>query len=221
MNDYELIYLAQEENEIAKELLYKKYAKIINMLIYKKYPKIKKLNIDTKDMYSISLTALNDAINFYNQNQNATFATYLTVVINNSINKYIKKYSSKKEQCLNKALSLDFVYSNQEFLNFILDYKNNPDYCISNQDEIKYLTQKAQKNLSIFEYEVYLLLLQNLNYRQIAKLLGKNPKQIDNAIQRIKNKLKLIKLSWIFIELFKCLWYITIGHESVFLNGGF
>lgn len=202
MNDYELIYLAQEENEIAKELLYKKYAKIINMLIYKKYPKIKKLNIDTKDMYSISLTALNDAINFYNQNQNATFATYLTVVINNSINKYIKKYSSKKEQCLNKALSLDFVYSNQEFLNFILDYKNNPDYCISNQDEIKYLTQKAQKNLSIFEYEVYLLLLQNLNYRQIAKLLGKNPKQIDNAIQRIKNKLKLIKLSWIFIELF-------------------
>ncbi len=202
MNDYELIYLAQEENEIAKELLYKKYAKIINMLIYKKYPKIKKLNIDTKDMYSISLTALNDAINFYNQNQNATFATYLTVVINNSINKYIKKYSSKKEQCINKALSLDFVYSNQEFLNFILDYKNNPDYCISNQDEIKYLTQKAQKNLSIFEYEVYLLLLQNLNYRQIAKLLGKNPKQIDNAIQRIKNKLKLIKLSWIFIELF-------------------
>ena len=195
MNDYELIYLAQEENEIAKELLYKKYAKIINMLIYKKYPKIKKLNIDTKDMYSISLTALNDAINFYNQNQNATFATYLTVVINNSINKYIKKYSSKKEQCLNKALSLDFVYSNQEFLNFILDYKNNPDYCISNQDEIKYLTQKAQKNLSIFEYEVYLLLLQNLNYRQIAKLLGKNPKQIDNAIQRIKNKLKLIRLS--------------------------
>ena len=195
MNDYELIYLAQEENEIAKELLYKKYAKIINMLIYKKYPKIKKLNIDTKDMYSISLTALNDAINFYNQNQNATFATYLTVVINNSINKYIKKYSSKKEQCINKALSLDFVYSNQEFLNFILDYKNNPDYCISNQDEIKYLTQKAQKNLSIFEYEVYLLLLQNLNYRQIAKLLGKNPKQIDNAIQRIKNKLKLIKLS--------------------------
>ena len=195
MNDYELIYLAQEENEIAKELLYKKYAKIINMLIYKKYPKIKKLNIDTKDMYSISLTALNDAINFYNQNQNATFATYLTVVINNSINKYIKKYSSKKEQCLNKALSLDFVYSNQEFLNFILDYKNNPDYCISNQDEIKYLTQKAQKNLSIFEYEVYLLLLQNLNYRQIAKLLGKNPKQIDNAIQRMNNKLKLIKLS--------------------------
>lgn len=195
MNDYELIYLAQEENEIAKELLYKKYAKIINMLIYKKYPKIKKLNIDIKDMYSISLTALNDAINFYNQNQNATFATYLTVVINNSINKYIKKYSSKKEQCINKALSLDFVYSNQEFLNFILDYKNNPDYCISNQDEIKYLTQKAQKNLSIFEYEVYLLLLQNLNYRQIAKLLGKNPKQIDNAIQRIKNKLKLIKLS--------------------------
>ena len=191
MNDYELIYLAQEENEIAKELLYKKYAKIINMLIYKKYPKIKKLNIDIKDMYSISLTALNDAINFYNQNQNATFATYLTVVINNSINKYIKKYSSKKEQCINKALSLDFVYSNQEFLNFILDYKNNPDYCISNQDEIKYLTQKAQKNLSIFEYEVYLLLLQNLNYRQIAKLLGKNPKQIDNAIQRIKNKLKL------------------------------
>ena len=195
MNDYELIYLAQEENEIAKELLYKKYAKIINMLIYKKYPKIKKLNIDIKDMYSISLTALNDAINFYNQNQNATFATYLTVVINNSINKYIKKYSSKKEQCINKALSLDFVYSNQEFLNFILDYKNNPDYCISNQDEIKCLTQKAQKNLSIFEYEVYLLLLQNLNYRQIAKLLGKNPKQIDNAIQRIKNKLKLIKLS--------------------------
>ena len=81
MNDYELIYLAQEENEIAKELLYKKYAKIINMLIYKKYPKIKKLNIDTKDMYSISLTALNDAINFYNQNQNATFSYFILLFL--------------------------------------------------------------------------------------------------------------------------------------------
>ena len=54
------------------------------------------------------------------------------------------------------------------------------------------LINEIVDKLSPFEYEVYKLILQDLKYQDIAKKMNKTPKQIDNAIQRIKNKLKTV-----------------------------
>ena len=45
-------------------------------------------------------------------------------------------------------------------------------------------------NLSDAELEVFNLLMNQYDYKKIAEILNKNPKQIDNTIQRIRNKLK-------------------------------
>ena len=42
------------------------------------------------------------------------------------------------------------------------------------------------------EYSVFELMSLGLNYRDIASILNKEPKQVDNAIQRIKIKIKKI-----------------------------
>jgi RNA polymerase sporulation-specific sigma factor len=54
------------------------------------------------------------------------------------------------------------------------------------------LTKKIEDCLSHSEYEVYALMISGLKYGEIALLLNKNPKQVDNTIQRVKNKIKKV-----------------------------
>lgn len=192
MNDYELIYLAQEQNEDALEILYRKYENLINFLIHKKINLISQNYIDIADFYSVVLPAFSDSIKYFDANRNASFATFLSVVINNRINSCLKKYFSQKEQFFNSTLSLDLDYEDYTILDCIIDYKLDPWYNISDHENTIELLKKIKRVLSNFEYEIYTLLVQGFNYQQIARMLNKTPKQIDNAMQRIKNKLKLL-----------------------------
>ena len=50
-----------------------------------------------------------------------------------------------------------------------------------------------EKELSAFEYEVLKMYIDGADYIEIAERMDKKPKSIDNAIQRIKKKVKFIK----------------------------
>ena len=54
------------------------------------------------------------------------------------------------------------------------------------------LEEKAFESLSPFEKQVVTLLMEGNDYIKIADQLGKTPKSIDNAIQRSRNKIKII-----------------------------
>ena len=58
---------------------------------------------------------------------------------------------------------------------------------------LKYIDDSVNKLLSKVELEVYKLMKDGINYKEIANILGKTPKQIDNTIQRIRIKLKKLK----------------------------
>ena len=47
-----------------------------------------------------------------------------------------------------------------------------------------------RKILSPFEYEVLQLYLKGYGYQQIARQMQKPPKAIDNALQRIRSKVR-------------------------------
>ena len=51
------------------------------------------------------------------------------------------------------------------------------------------MEQLLKDKLSDLENRVLYLHLKGEDYRSIAKLLDKSPKSIDNALQRIKNKI--------------------------------
>ena len=50
--------------------------------------------------------------------------------------------------------------------------------------------ENVQKNLSAMEREVLELYLEGKDYTEIAEILGKTDKSIDNALQRIKSKIR-------------------------------
>jgi len=52
------------------------------------------------------------------------------------------------------------------------------------------LVRQIKEVLSDSEYEVYSLMVSGLKYSEIAILLDRNLKQVDNTVQRVRNKIK-------------------------------
>lgn len=193
ISDDELFVLALEENEDAKNILFKRYEYIID-IIMKKYQKvIYKLGIEKKDLYSEALYAFSDALVCYNQNKSASIPTFITLCIERRVYSYLLKAGRKKNKIILEAYSLDHVYDKlgMSLLELISD-NNDPLNNLTIDESYHELIIKIKEELSDFEYTVFSFLANNFDYIEIANFLNKSPKQIDNSIQRIKHKLKNI-----------------------------
>ena len=193
--DSELCSMISENNEDAKDILYKKY-KYINDLIIKKYLlSAMKVGIEYNDLYQEALVGFSDALNSYNDAKEASLPTFITLCVERKLQNTIIKASSEKNTMFLKALSLDYQSTSDEspLKEVISDnHKNDPLYNITNDEEYRELINKIENELSNNENEVFTLLISGLDYITISKQLDKTPKQIDNTIQRIKTKVKKI-----------------------------
>ena len=70
--------------------------------------------------------------------------------------------------------------------------ENDPLENILKEEKLQELVNSIKDCLSDAEYEVYSLMINGLKYDEIATLLNKNLKQVDNTIQRVRNKIKKI-----------------------------
>ena len=70
--------------------------------------------------------------------------------------------------------------------------ENDPLENILKEEKLQELVDNIKCSLSEAEYEVYSLMINGLKYDEIATLLNKNLKQVDNTIQRVKAKIKKI-----------------------------
>ena len=66
----------------------------------------------------------------------------------------------------------------------------NPEELLIDKENVERLEKTIEKELSSFEKQVLDLYLTGMKYSQIAKVLGRDDKSTDNALQRIKAKLK-------------------------------
>ena len=193
ISDSELLMLIREENEDAKEEMLNKYKYIIDIYTNKYYPALSNLGISKDDIYSEALYGYTDAINSFDEDKGASFSTFLSLCVKRRIIKLIRKYNTNKEKLHTESYSLDYVYDDlgMSLLDMIKDdFSKDPMYELIEEEKLKELEKEIKKTLSTFEYEVYTYLIDNLNYNDIATLLNKDPKQVDNAIQRIRLKIK-------------------------------
>ena len=64
----------------------------------------------------------------------------------------------------------------------------NPESLLIGREEIEQRFAALEKSLSKMEKQVFDYMIEGLPYRQIAKKMGKSPKAVDNAIQRMRMK---------------------------------
>ena len=69
----------------------------------------------------------------------------------------------------------------------------NPEVLYIDRENVLHIEHMLEKELSAFEYEVLKMYIDGADYIEIAERMDKKPKSIDNAIQRIKKKVKFIK----------------------------
>lgn len=190
MEDERLVELASDE---AKNELYKKYKYIEDILIRKYTSMAGYLNIDMNELISEAAYAFSDAINSYQNDKNAKLSTFISLCIDRRLQKLIKKYSSEKAKILNNTYSLDYDYNEDgvTLKDLISDSSNNdPLKKLAEEQEYDELLNKIKNALSESEYEVFKLYSGGFDYQTIALIINKNPKQIDNTIQRLKHKIR-------------------------------
>ncbi len=192
-SDGELYSLVCEQDEDAKDMLYMKYKYIIDIVIKRYAFSAMKYGLEYKDLYQEALVGFSDALASFNEEKNSSLPTFITLCVDRRLLNTIRKAGRIKNQVLLDSLSLDHVYEdyNIPLKEIISDNnQNDPLSNITKDEEFDELLDFIEKSLSSSEYEVYKLLVSGLTYQDIAKVLGKSPKQIDNAIQRIKSKVK-------------------------------
>ena len=65
-----------------------------------------------------------------------------------------------------------------------------PEEIMISRENVIGMHERIKERLSKFEYQVLELYLKGYDYTQIAEKLGKQPKAIDNALQRIRSKVR-------------------------------
>lgn len=75
----------------------------------------------------------------------------------------------------------------------LLGQSQSPEQLVIEKEVWEDFKQRLNGRLSKMENEVLALYLDGNNYIQIAQLMKKSPKSIDNALQRIRQKVKQMK----------------------------
>lgn len=193
LNDYELVNLAQEMNEEASMLLHQKYQPLIYKKSHKYLKYLQNKGIELSDLIQECTIGFEEAIKNFNPNDDVTFYTFANLCMDRQLMSELTKQNRSKYKLLNEAIPLETIDENNEngnLIDFIQDNSNNPELGLLTHEEFEELYKKIVKELTNFEECVFNLRLQEFNYKEIADVLDKDQKSIDNAIQRIKNKIR-------------------------------
>lgn len=193
-SDEQLIELVHENDDDAKSVIFNRYKDKIDYLIRKYSVVAKTLGIDIKDLNQEALVGFTDAILNYLPDKEASLATYICVCVERKIKKACIKASTLKNQAMKDALSLDYTYDdiNIPLKELIEDVDSDPLIKITEQERYDELLENIRSSLTDNELPVFELMILGIGYKDIAEVLDKEIKQIDNAIQRIKSKIKKI-----------------------------
>lgn len=185
-NDFELVSLIRENNEEAREILYNKYKPIIVKKSTDQIYKFGSYGMEINDLIQEGYIGLDNAINCFNEKENASFYTFALLCIDRQIITYIKKNTNNKAMVLNDAINLD---DGKEYL-----FRDNTDIegSFINKEDAKEFINLICDSLSDIEKKVFSLKLEGYDIGEIANLLNKDTKVIYNTLHRIKYKIKLI-----------------------------
>ena len=189
-NDYELLDHIYSCDEDANEIMIYKY-RPLTINLAKKLIKYCNGGIDLNDLIQEGLVGLNEAINTFREDKETNFGTYARLCIERRMYSVVKSTRTYKNKILNESISLE----DEDDVNidrFLIDNSNNPSDMLEENAYQEEILNKLNEQLTDMEKQVFELKKNYFNYKEIADILDKEPKVVDNTIQRIKTKLKKI-----------------------------
>jgi len=193
-NDFELVYLVEEKNEDAFQILYKKYEPIIRKMVGSFYISLKKYGVEYDDLYQEAYLTFVKAIRFFNHNEDTIFYTFFNMSLKSKLLNYKRAILTKKGLFNAKMLSLNAdLFDNDEntLLDFIEDKNQvNPIYDLE-YTELNFKLNNFCIELPDTQGQVFELMYNGFTTSEISNLLEIPPKIVSNTIYKIRKKLKL------------------------------
>ena len=185
IKDEELIFrFKQGETEILDYLM-EKYKNMVR----KKARAMFLIGGDNDDLIQEGMIGLFKAVRDYQPEKEASFQTFARICVDRQIYNAIQNSNRQKHQPLNSYISLSQEDGeNEEHLPDM--WVENPESIIIDQENVRDLEQEITCTLRPMENQVLDYYLDGNGYTEIAKIMGKTPKSIDNALQRIRGKIK-------------------------------
>ena len=140
---------------------------------------------DSEDLLQEGMIGLIKAMREFRPDREAGFQTFAEVCIRRRLYTVLKSASSGKHQPLNQAIPL-----NPSFFDVSLAFAQvDPEVLLIDREKTAGLLEYTCKQLSAFEAEILGYYLDGLTCREIAETVGKPPKSVENAVQRIRRKI--------------------------------
>ena len=193
-SDEELMVYLQDGEAGIIDFIMNKYKNLVKSKAKSMYI----LGADKDDLIQEGMIGLFKAVRDYDSGRDASFFTFADLCISRQmytavqasrrqkhipLNTYISLYATAKENAENEE--------DMALVNILaLKSEQSPEEMLIDKENVEQLEKTIEKELSSFEKQVLDLYLTGMRYTQIAKVLGRDEKSTDNALQRIKSKLK-------------------------------
>lgn len=191
--DEELIDRLREGENSIMDYIMDKYKNLVRSKAKSMYI----LGADTEDLIQEGMIGLFKAVRDYDCGRDASFYTFADLCISRQMYTAVQASQRKKHWPLNSYVSLSTEAKEQENEKVLqdivaVDEQNNPEAMFLDKERTEFLETQIDKELSVFEKQVLDLYLTGMTYSEIARVLGRDDKSTDNALQRVKGKIKKI-----------------------------
>lgn len=155
------------------------------------------LGADNEDLIQEGMIGLFKAVRDFDSGRDASFHTFAELCISRQMYTAVQASKRQKHFPLNTYVSLDSgdgTPDDQEGLHLaelLADRTElSPEELFLDKERVAYLEEAIDRELSDFERQVLDLYITGMSYSEIAKVLGRDEKATDNALQRLKAKIR-------------------------------
>lgn len=185
LSDEEVVRLYQNGHREFEEHIFKRFDKIVTSCCSPLFL----VGADKDDLKQEGRVGLYQALRDYREGYDTKFVTFAHTCITRQLLKAIEANNRKKHQPLNDSVSIDSKEADGTLDALFFEQKGaNPEELYLQTESFRKLISDVYERLSGMEKQVFDLALKGYDYNQIAGRMGKKPKAITNALQRIRAK---------------------------------
>ena len=184
--DEELALLARDGDREAEELLVARYHRLVRTCARPYFL----AGGDSEDLTQEGMFGLLKAVREYHAEKEASFRTFAEICIRSRLYSVLRDMARDKHKPLNQSVSLDTPdFDSNSYTSGTSNLaQRNPEDHMIDRERTAALLSGVRKQLSEFEAKILGYYLDGLTCREIADTVGRPPKSVDNAVQRIRRK---------------------------------
>ena len=185
-SDEELCARVAAGEREAEEALIKRYTRLVRQITRPYFL----AGGDSDDLIQEGMLGLMKAVREFDRSKEASFRTFAEVCIRNRVYSVLRAAAREKHSPLNHSISIEtpFFESNSYTAINGHDAQENPEDLMIRRENRSHDLLRINQQLSALEGRVLSLFLDGLTYAEIAQVLHKPPKSVENAVQRIRRK---------------------------------